>query len=237
MQAMILASGIGKRLKPLTDTLPKPLIKIGGKAIIDYQLDSLMKHGIKRVIITTGPFREVLEEYVRNNYGLEFQFIHNPLYESTNYIYTVWLTRDVIDDGVILLHGDLVFEDVLMGRIVESEGNYNYVLVNSRITPPEKDFKALVENGRVIRIGVGVSGPNAHFCAPMYRLSKTAFLRWVDAMGEYIRGGKVNCYAEDAFNTISDEITLYPLYFHEFCMEIDAISDLEMAESVMGAQS
>jgi choline kinase len=107
MKALILASGTGKRLRPLTNTLPKPLLKVGDKTILDYQLESLIKHGITRLIITTGPFREKLEEHVLSGYHLEVQFVNNPRYDSTNYIYSLWLTRDLIDSDVLLLHGDL----------------------------------------------------------------------------------------------------------------------------------
>ena len=55
----------------------------------------------------------------------------------------------------------------------------------------------------------------------------------ISEMDDFISRGKVNCYAEDAFNEISDELVLYPLYFTEFCMEIDTMADLEKAKSVL----
>ena len=58
MKAIILASGEGKRLRPLTDNLPKPLIKIGDKTILGHQLDNLIRCHIRDIIITTGPFED-----------------------------------------------------------------------------------------------------------------------------------------------------------------------------------
>lgn len=229
MKAIILASGAGTRLPHLTHRVPKPLIKVGDKTILDYQLKSLVKGGIHDVIITTGPFREKLEAYVTQRYALNVHFVHNPEYQSTNYIYTLWLTKHLIDTDVLLLHGDLLFDDVLLKELIAAEGNR--VLVNRRIEPPEKDFKALVESDRVTRIGVELSGPNCYFCAPMYKLSKADFLRWLAQIDEFVEQGKVHCYAEDAFNEISGKIALYPLYFEEFCMEIDTPQDLEDARS------
>lgn len=229
MKAIILASGVGRRLRPLTNYVPKSLIKVGHKTILDYQLESLIKYGIDDIVITTGPFEGKIEEHVQRNYATRVQFIHNPEYESTNYIYTLWLIKDVIDDDIILLHGDLLFDSVLLGKLIRAKGNR--VLVNRKIKPPEKDFKALIENERVVKIGVALSGPNAYSCAPMYKLSKLDFLYWLDEIERFIKQGKVNCYAEDAFNEISGKILLRFLYFERFCMEIDTMYDLEKAKA------
>ena len=68
----------------------------------------------------------------------------------------------------------------------------------------------------------------------MYKFSKVDFLRWLAEMDDFTKQGKVNCYAEDAFNEISNEIVLHPLYFEEFCMEIDTTGDLERARRWLG---
>ena len=104
-------------------------------------------------------------------------------------------------------------------------------MVNKRIKPPEKDFKAQIENNRVAKIGVELSGPNAYFCAPMYKFSRADFLRWLVEIENFIEKGRTDCYAENAFNEISGELLLRPLFFEEFCMEIDMMSDIKKAES------
>ncbi len=214
MKAVILASGAGKRLRPLTDSIPKPLIRVGNKTLLDYQLESLVRHGIEGIIITTGPFKENLEEHVRSNYRFKVWFVNNPRYETTNYIYSLWLTKNLIDSDVLLLHGDLLFDDVLIGKLIAARDNR--VLVNREIEPPEKDFKALIQNNRAAKIGVEISGPNAFFCAPLYKFSRVDFLHWLSQIGDFISRGKVNCYAEDALNEIFNEIALYPLYFKAY---------------------
>lgn len=229
MKALILAAGAGRRLRPLTDCVPQSLIKIGYKTLVDYQLEGLMKHGIEKIIVTTGPFKEKFEEYVRSNYRIKVWFVNNPRYETTNYIYSLWLTKGLIDSDVLLLHGDLVFDEVLIGELIEAKGNH--VLVNREIKPPDKDFKALIKDNRIVEIGVELSGPNTYFCAPMYKFSRSDFLRWLNEIENFIKKGKTNCYAEDALNEISDEIALYPLYSEKFCMEIDTVDDLEKAKS------
>lgn len=90
MKALILGSGMGKRLSPLTSNCPKSLIKIGKKTILDYQIESLIDNDIKDIIVTTGPFEGQVRDHLRGNYeDVDFSFIHNPQYAITNYIYTL----------------------------------------------------------------------------------------------------------------------------------------------------
>jgi len=238
MKAIILASGEGKRLRPLTDNLPKPLIKIGDKTILGHQLDNLIGCNITNIIITTGPFEDKIKEYVKEKYpDLEVSYVNNPKYETTNYIYSMWLTKGLINDDIILLHGDLVFEKKLLERLIKKKYE-NCVLVNRKIKPLKKDFKAVIENNRMVKIGVEFFGENAFFSAPLYKFSKSDFLRWFDEIEKFIRREDVNSYAEDAFNEISDKVMLRPLYSdEEFCMEIDTMEDLEIARNKYGRTS
>jgi phosphoenolpyruvate phosphomutase len=235
MKAIILASGVGSRLRPLTDRYPKSLLRVGGRTVIDYQLEALAKHGVCDIVITTGHLGKKLEEYVRNTSVVPVQFVHNPKYESTNYIYSLWLTKGLVDDDIILLHGDLIFDSVLIKKLLDARGNR--VLVNRHMLSPEKDFKALIKRGRVVRIGVNLSGPGTSFCAPMYKFSKADFLLWLHKIEDFVMRGKVDCYAEDALNEISDDVLLGPLYFKEFCMEIDTKADLEKTRRYLKSES
>jgi len=144
----------------------------------------------------------------------------------------MWLAKSLVDDDVILLHGDLLFERKLLERIID-EKFANCVLVNRKIKPPEKDFKAVIENNRVIKIGVEFLGRNAFFSAPLYKFSKLDFLYWLDEIEKVVKKGYLKVYAETVFNEISDRVILHPLYFdEEICLEIDTKEDLEVASSL-----
>lgn len=107
----------------------------------------------------------------------------------------------------------------------------NCVFVNREVKPPGKDFKTLIENNRITKIGVKLSGPNVYFCAPMYKLSRLDVLCWLYSIDDFVKRGEMSCYAEDTFNKVSGQIVLRPLYFKEFCMEIDTVDDLEKARA------
>jgi phosphoenolpyruvate phosphomutase len=232
VKALILASGKGERLYPVTKEIPKPLVEIGNRAILGSQLDNLIGCGITDVIITTGSFEAKIKEYVKERYSnLNVSYVHNSRYNSTNYIYSMWLTKEFIDDDIILLHGDLLFEKKLLERMIDEKGNC--VLVNKKMGAPEKDFKAVIVNDRVIKIGIEFIGKNAFACLPMYKFSKSDFLFWLNECEQYIGKGEVNIYAENVFNEISNELLIYPLYFNdELCMEIDTKEELEIAERI-----
>jgi len=233
MKAIILASGIGIRLTPLTEELPKTLIEINGVALLDRIIKSLTENNVFEIIITTGYLEEKIKEFVKNKYpDLKVTYVKNPIFDKTNYIYSLWLTKDFIkDDDVILLHGDLIYDFQLMKKIVRADKTS--VLVKQGREVPEKDFKARIKNGLITKIGVDIFGKDARFCVPLYKILKTDFEKWIKKIGDFVKEGKNNCYAENAFNEISDQIQLHPLYYNkESAMEIDDFEDLEKAKRI-----
>ena len=157
MKLLLLNSGVGSRLGILTQNNPKCLIKINEKeTILDYQLNKIIESNLKDIIITTGPFEDKLKKYIKLNYPkLKVQYVHNPIYYKTNYIYTIYLTKEIIDDDIILLHGDLIFSNNLLKEIIDSE-YHDCVLINKEIAPPEKDFKALIIDEKINQISVDI---------------------------------------------------------------------------------
>ena len=189
------------------------------------------------VFVAAGPLmilyaRGYRFDFIKKKFPqLKVAYIKNRRYKTTNYIYSMWLARNFIDDDIILLHGDLVFEKKLLGRLLKNK--LNCVLLNNNVKPPEKDFKGRVRNNIINKIGVNVSGKNAFFLAPIYKFSKSSFILWLDEIEIFINNGKYNLYAEEAFNSISGEIKLHPVYFrNEICLEIDNFDDLRNARQL-----
>lgn len=229
MKAIILASGIGKRLQPLTNEIPKSMVKLNDKTLIEWQIDNLANCKIKDIVITTGIFEEKFKHFINKNYDdLKITYINNPQYDTTNYIYSLWLTKNQIDDDIILLHGDLIFDKKLLKKLINKKGNF--VLVNKETKLPKKDFKAVIKNDRVNKIGVDFFTDESCLSMPLYKFLKDDFLIWIDEIEKEIKNGNLHIYAEDAFNNISDQIKLKPLYYkEELCMEIDTMDDLNIA--------
>ncbi|MCW4015770.1 MAG: phosphocholine cytidylyltransferase family protein [Candidatus Bathyarchaeota archaeon] len=235
MKAIILNSGRGTRLYPMTRYRPKALLNIDSKPLLGYQLEMLIDCGFNSFILTTGPFGNQIKSYVKKQYpDVRITYVKNQKYRTTNYIYSMWLTREFVDDDIILMHGDLFFEKQLLVNLVNSEYPTCVPVKKSVMSPPEKDFKAIIKNGAIIRIGVDCFGENAYFLAPMYKLSKFDYLKWLTAIENAIKQRKTKIYAETVFNTMSDKFLLHPLYFdNEICLEIDTKQDLKQAQKLV----
>lgn len=234
MKVIILNAGIGKRLGALTKSKPKCLVKItDNDTILDYQLKNFLKCNLKNIIMLTGPFEDQIRTHIKLNYpSLNVQYIQNPIYDKTNYIYTLYMVRNIINEDVILIHGDLIFSDVILRDIINFKEK-NCVLVNKEIPPPKKDFKALIIDKRVVKIGIDVSGPKSAFLAPLYRLTDQFFRSWLDQISAFVNANKVNYYAEDALNEILNQLNLKPFYINDIsCKEIDDFEDLNYIKKI-----
>ena len=235
MKAVILASGLGRRLMPLTKTIPKCLIELNGLTILEKIISSLIEYNIIDIIITTGHFSSKIKDFVKNKYEgrINVVYVENPIYDKTNYIYSLWLTKEFTEnDDIVLLHGDLVYDPKLIERIVSADKSS--VLIKKHGELPEKDFKARIKNGLISEIGVNVFGNDAKFCMPVYYFLKDDFKKLLAEIGEFTKNSKLNFYVEDAFNKISDQIKLHPVYYDkEFCMEVDDFNDLETARNFL----
>lgn len=229
MKALLLNSGTGSRMGTLTSSQPKCMCDIGfGYTIISWQLELLKRNGIGEAVVTTGPFASMLEEYIlAHGSDIKFIFVSNPIYSETNYIYSMYLAKDYLDDDILLLHGDIVMApDVLTDLISE---NRSVVTVDSLAPLPDKDFKAKLDNGKVKAIGIEFFGEDCVSCQPAYKLLYTDFKTWMDEIVELCHRGETRVYAEKALNNISNKISLYPLDLStRLCNEIDNINDLEL---------
>lgn len=210
---------------------PKCMTTISSKdTILSRQLKQLATAGVTNVVMTTGLFDSVLVNYCQElNLPLQFTFVKNSVYDTTNYIYSIYSAREHLVDDIILMHGDLVFENTVFDAVVASE--VSCVTVSTTMDLPEKDFKAVVQNDRVIRIGVEYNC-EAVAAQPLYKLFRKDWKVWLDNIIVYCEKGITKCYAEDAFNDISEKCFIYPLDVKkQLCSEIDNQEDLAIVSA------
>lgn len=232
MRALILNSGKGTRMGDLTSKHPKCMTLLEGKeTILSRQLEIGYENGIKDFVITTGYFDDVLVEYVDSlKLPVNVEFVRNPLYASTNYIYSIYCAKEHFgENSVILLHGDLVFENSVFHDVATSKSSCG--VVSSKRPLPEKDFKASVEGGRITKIGTYVF-ENALAFQPLYKLTRTNWDRWFREIEEYVENNNVNCYAEEALNDVLHQMHLLPFdVLDRLCEEIDNAEDLAVVRN------
>ena len=227
MKALILNSGLGSRMGDITKTHPKCMTDIpNNETIISRQLRLLADTDIKDVIITTGYFDQVLVDYCESlNLPLRYTFVNNPDYATTNYIYSIYLAKEFLEnDDILLMHGDLVFLDSVLKDIIANKNSC--MKVSSTLPLPEKDFKAVVKNGYVKAVGVEFFD-SAMEAQALYKINKEDWKIWMNKMIEFCETDQKKVYAEKALNVITDELLLEAYDVQErLCSEIDNPEDL-----------
>lgn len=228
MKALILNSGLGSRMGTLTSDQPKCMTEISGtETILSRQLRLIEDAGISEVVMTTGAFDEVLVNYCKRlKMSVHITFVKNPIYRETNYIYSIYCAREYLDDDIVLMHGDLVFESAVLDDMLALE--QSCMKVSSTAALPEKDFKAVVHDGQVKKVGIEFF-TDAMEAQPLYKLNREDWKVWLDEIVAFCETDNTKCYAETAFNRVSDKCTIRAYDArNRLCSEIDTADDLKM---------
>ena len=226
MKALILNSGLGSRMGALTSEHPKCMTEISSRdTILSRQLRQIANAGIEEVVMTTGYYDGVLVQYCQNlELPIHFTFVNNPVYDKTNYIYSIYCAKEYLDDDIILMHGDLVFENEAFDRVVSSP--VSCMAVSSTLPLPEKDFKAQVVDGMVMKVGVNIFN-EAMEAQALYHLKRDDWRVWLDKIIEFCDNDNRKVYAENALNELNGAANIHALDVENLlCSEIDNPEDL-----------
>lgn len=231
MKALILNSGLGSRMGVLTSGHPKCMTEISSReTILSRQLKMIVDAEIDEVVMTTGYNDGALVNYCNSlEMPLHFTFVKNPIYDKTNYIYSIYCARKYLDDDIILMHGDLVFENEVLDRIMASTDSC--MTVSSTRPLPEKDFKAQIKDGKVVNVGVDIFN-EAMEAQALYKLNHTDWKIWLDKIIEFCEAGNTRVYAENALNELKGAVRITALDVENLlCSEIDNPEDLAVVSN------
>ena len=231
MKALILNSGLGSRMGALTSEHPKCMTEISSReTILSRQLTQIADAGITEVVITTGYYDGVLVDYCKSlDLPLDFTFVKNPIYDKTNYIYSIYCAREYLQDDIILMHGDLVFENEVFDKVLASESSC--MTVSSTLPLPEKDFKAQIRDGKVMKVGVDIFD-DAMEAQALYKLNRDDWKVWLDEIIAFCEAGNTKVYAENALNALDGAANISALDVGDLlCAEIDNPEDLAVVSA------
>lgn len=153
LKAIILAAGVGSRIKPLTDDCPKCLLKVGGITILERMIDNIQACGINEVIFVLGYLDYRIERFVHATYpGLSAKFIVNHKFAKTNTGYSLMLTEPYAKgSGFVKFDADVVFEGAVLKKLMASE-HENVLCIDRNIQLQAEEIKVIVSAGnRVVR--------------------------------------------------------------------------------------
>lgn len=144
MKAMILAAGLGQRMRPLTDHLPKPLLTANGKTLLDYHLEKIQRAGICEVIINLAYLSEKIREYLQQHPYPELKIIFSQEPEPLETGGALLHAADLLgDEDFLLVNGD-VWSDIDYQKIIQHKPKLNQlghlVLVSNPDFHPQGDF-------------------------------------------------------------------------------------------------
>ena len=145
MRALILAAGAGTRLRHLTAGRPKCLVPIGGRPLIDHQLQALRDSGVDDIVIVVG----FEAEQVRRHCPHGVTFVVNEQWATTNSIFSLYLAAEWIEDSILLFNCDILFDRRLLTRLVEGEGSA--IAVDSRAPRMAGEMNVSIDEGGVVR--------------------------------------------------------------------------------------
>jgi choline kinase len=236
MKSVNLVAGVSRRLYPLTEFRPKCLLEVGGRTILDHQLQAVRAAGIREVCLVVGYRREQIREHVEHRYPeLEFTYRINHHFFETNTAYSLWLAgEEFLDRDFVYLNGDVLFEPRLLERVVESPATA--ALAVEAKPCGEEEVKVIVDaDGRIGAIGkeleparclgefIGV----ARFAAPI-----TAY--FYQALDRLAHTGRRNDYFEAALHDMASEHALSVVDVTDLpCIEIDFPEDYEKARKAV----
>ena len=231
--ALLLAAGIGNRLLPLTQNSPKCLTLVNDKSILERLINNLKNQGFKRLVIVTGYKKECIMDYLGKKSGdICIEYVHSPLYKTTNNIYSLWMIRNIINEPFVLFESDLVFNSTLLDDMV-----YPNRMAVALMKPWLKGTTVSLDKfNNVTRFQIGTTESYSGIRYKTVNIYSFSLLSWqaiVKKLNQHIADGDVNSYYETVFAELTDNKTLSfksVSFDHKPWYEIDTIQDLAKAE-------
>lgn len=242
MQAIILAAGMGKRLGDLTKDNTKCMVKVNGITLIERMLQQITKHGIQKIIMVIGYHGNELKAYIDSLPDkYDIKYIENPVYETTNNIYSLYLAKDyLLKDDTLLFESDLIFEDKLIENIL-AHPYPNLALVAKFESWMDGTVVTLDDEHNIVKFITKESFVfeeiSSYFkTVNIYKFSKEfSNTRYVPFLEAYSKALGNNEYYEQVLKVIAllDQPDIKALDIKDLSWyEIDDIQDLDIAESI-----
>lgn len=244
MHALFLAAGTGTRLRPYTDTVPKCMVEVDGRPMMTWALDALDEAGMEEAVIVLGHLEHVVRETYGDRYkGIRISYLTNPDYATTNNLYTVHLAREHLQDDLILLEADLVYDAGVVRELMEHPAE-NVALVDTFTehlngTSVTEDPS---ETDRVHRMilgkhqGEGFDRSTALKTVNLYKLSGEMLrTHYLPAVEQWVASDRTDQYYEAVLADLVNE-GIVPLHLlrtgeHRW-FEVDTPEDLERAAAL-----
>ena len=234
MKALILAAGVSRRLYPQTYNTPKCLLEVGGKPIINYQLEALSELGVNDITMIVGYHREMLVESVEKNFPeINFKFIVNHHYFETNTAYSVYVGKEALSDQHLLMNADVVYPKKLLSKLYHS--SFENVLAVDIKSCGREEVK-VIDGGQNKISAIGKDLIEDQCLGEFIGVAKFSleFMNeFVNALGQLIEAGGKNDYFEAGIEPLLQKVDVFYSDVSDLpCLEIDFLEDLNEARGL-----
>ncbi len=240
MKALILAAGIGSRLGDITKDLPKCLVPVAGKPILEYQLDALLANGITDVAMVLGHQKEKILAFLESKEkykAINFTFALNPEYATTNSSYSYWQARSLIgSEPYIHLNCDIVLFPPLIKRLKESPFD-NAILVDKKVRLDDSMEQVILDGDRIMKMDkANLPGAQGRGSG-MAKLSPAAVMVMKERVEGFVCNGDKNQHCYGLMRHALTKVPFYALDAGDLLFrEINTPEELKEAEETIGRQ-
>lgn len=240
MIGMVLAAGVGRRLRPHTDALPKALMKVAGeRTILDIAVENLAIVGIKEVVIVVGHAAEAIElrrEELERRNGVRVTLVNNDHAQDWNNAYSMWTARELMGKGVLLLNGDTLHPVAIEETLLARRGPSVLLAVDIQKQLAQEEMKVSVdESGAVLRITKAMDPAEASGEYIGVTLVEAEAVPALVASLEATWRRDPNLYYEDAYQELVDRgavLMTAPIPWGTRWVEVDDCDDLVRAREI-----
>jgi len=248
MIGVVLAAGMAKRLRPLTNERPKCLLTVGSRTLLQRTFDAMIAAGISEFVVVTGYRGEMIREFLTSRYlspltsppsPLRIHFLHNADYAHNNNIYSLWMTRELVRGReFLLLDSDILFDPKIIGRMLQEPGT---ALALNRHELGEEEIKVIVDSeNRVTEI--------SKVCSISDAIGESVGIEKMDAayskalfseLDRMIEGeGLIDIFYERAFERLIPQGHLFHIVdtTDYFSIELDTVDDFNSARELIPAE-
>lgn len=226
-QAVVLAAGIGSRLGQLAEGKPKCLQTIGGRTLLDIQLDILAGVGIREVCVVVGYQPDLVRQHVADRPGCTT--IENHRFAETNSLYSLWEARNWIRGSFLCLNGDVVAHPDIFHRVLAVEGNA--LAFDSRSGREEEHMKVATRSGYLGAISKELPAARVHGeNVGLLQFDTQGAIRLLTEVSAMIADGGVNHWVPAAVDRVADFVPIRCVNIAGLpWIEVDFPEDLEAA--------
>ncbi len=239
--AVLLAAGMGDRLRPLTNNTPKCLVEVCGRPILSYTIEALEQQQFEKLIIVTGYKHSSLNEFVSQYAGpLEIETVYNKDYAATNNIYSLWLAAPLVKEPFMLIESDIVLDPKSIAHFTEPDK----IALDYFDSELHNGTTAIVsDNGYLKNLFIKQNPPQVvtlYKTVNIYSFSEQTWKLLFREISSFVENGHLNSFYEKAILNLLDEdcFRLKMVDFSDYWWdEIDTIDDLNRVELVLNSDS